>query len=407
MIPLVSARGVALRALVSLHRQRGRRLRTELEGCGLQGRDLAFAYELAHGVIRRERLLDHVIAGLAHRGIPKHPLLLSALRLGVYQLLFMPGMPAHAAVHETVSLIRNNRGFANALLRRAAGMVRSRGADADRPREELWLSDHRALMLPKPLPPGQADRLAVLHSMPAWLAQRFCDQHGEQGFGQIAQAASTKPAIHLRCRGAAEELRARLQAEGVEVELSRDPRMLRWVGGVSPFATRSFLGGDFVAQDPTALAAASALPCRDGDQVIDLCAAPGTKTTFLAEQVGASGRVFACDPDAARRERVVENVQRLQLGDVVEVVVDPAGLEPADCVLADVPCSNTGVLGRRVEVRGRLTPETFNELAALQQEIFTRAVTLTKPGGHLVYSTCSVDREENEAVVAAVMNSGF
>jgi len=117
----VSARALALNALVALERGRSERLRSELEGRGVEGRDLAFAFELSHGVIRRERLLDHILLGFALRGLPKDPQQRVAMRLGAYQLLFVPGMKAHAAVHETVGLVvHSNRGFANAILRRVA-----------------------------------------------------------------------------------------------------------------------------------------------------------------------------------------------------------------------------------------------------------------------------------------------
>ncbi|MCK5944058.1 MAG: hypothetical protein KAI24_18885 [Planctomycetes bacterium] len=400
---MVSARGLALRALVALHKGRSERLRSELDGRGLDGRDLAFAYELSHGVVRRERLLDAVLLGFAHRGLPKDPTLLAALRLGVHQLLFVPGMPAHAAVHETVGLVRNNRGFANALLRKIAGAVQDRAADPQQPRTELALGEARSFALPRPLPEDEVERLAVLHSLPDWLAARCCEQHGVAGLREVAAAASTTPGIYLRAGRDvdAATLRAELAEHDVEVAPTDHARLLRWVGGATPFGTPAFAAGRFVVQDPTALAAVEAVPCRAGDTVVDLCAAPGTKTTFLAERVGADGRVFAFDPDARRRERIVENVERLQLADVVEVVADGDKLPVADCVLADVPCSNTGVLGRRVEVRRRLAPGTFEELPRLQRQLLDRAIALARPGGHVIYSTCSIDREENEAVVTA------
>ena len=396
------ARRVALDALVSLHKGRGQRVRAELEGRGLEPRDLAFAYELAHGVLRRERLLDHVLAAVAHRGLPKSASLLAVLRLGAYQLVFLPGMPAHAAVHETVALLRANRGFANAVLRRIAAMVRDRAADDGRPRDELSLAEGRALELPASLPADEAERLAVVHSLPAWLARRFVEQHGVDGLRQIAAAASATPGVYLRAVAPADRLVEALAAAGVQVAPTDDPRLLRWTGGASPFAAESFRDGGFVAQDPTAYAAAAAAPCGPGDVVIDLCAAPGTKTTLLAEKVGDSGRVFAFDPDERRRQRVAENVARLRLDDVVEVVDAAAALAPADCVLADVPCSNTGVLGRRVEVRKRLGPSAFAALTELQRTLLRQAIALTRPGGHVVYSTCSIDREENQDVVASV-----
>lgn len=402
---MASARSLAQHALLALKRGRQTRLRAALEGAQLDRRDQAFASELAHGVLRRERLLDHVLLGFAHRGLPKQPALLTALRLGVYQLLFVPGMPAHAAVHETVALIRENKGFANALLRRVAGAVADRAADPARPREELALGERRCFELAAPLPEDEVARLALQHSLPDWLAQRCCEQHGLDGLRQIAAAASCQPGVFLRAVGDVDALVSDLQAEEVQVERAAGAGLLRWSGGAAPFRTRPFQEGRFVVQDPTAAAVAAAVPCAAGDVVIDLCAAPGTKTTLLAERVQPGGRVLAYDPDASRRERVVENVTRLGFGGVVGVVSDPAALEPAGSVLADVPCSNTGVLGRRVEVRGRLQPEVFEQLAVVQRQILERAFALTEPGGHLVYSTCSVDREENEDVVAAMLGA--
>jgi 16S rRNA (cytosine967-C5)-methyltransferase len=400
---MTSARAVALRALLTLAHGRGERLREALDGRGLEPRDQAFAFELAHGVVRRERLLDHVLAGLAHRGIPKEAPLAIALRLGVYQLLFVPGMPAHAAVHETVELVRANKGFANAMLRGVARAIVDREAGA--PTHELALGPTRTLVLPKPLPADEAARLAIVHSLPDFLLARWRTQLPPGELAGVAAAASATPSVFLRVTKAFEPaaLAADLAAAGVVTALGPHPRLLRWTGGASPFATAAFRSGRFVVQDPTALAAVAAVPCAPGDTVVDLCAAPGTKTTWLAEQVRPGGRVFAFDIDPARAVRIGENVARLGLESTVQVVAAAAALPVADAVLADVPCSNTGVLARRVEVRQRLTPAVFAELAAVQRALLARALALCKPGGHVVYSTCSIDREENDDVVAAAL----
>ena len=402
---MVRARALALRALTAVHRGRAERLRDELDGHGVEGRELAFAWELTHGVLRRERLLDHVLEGFAVRGLPKDPHLRVALRLGVQQLLFVPGMPAHAAVHETVELVRQNRGFANAMLRNVAQAIDLRTADPAAPMTELALGPTRVLRLPKPLPADELSRLAIVHSLPDWLARRVDEQHGREGLTTVAEAASERPGVFLRTGPSVQRatLAAELVAAGVEVEDCEHPRLLRWTGGESPFATAPFRVGRFVVQDPTALAAVEAVPCGPGDTVVDLCAAPGTKTTWLAERVRPGGRVFAYDPDERRRQRIADNVERLRLEDVVEVVDDPSRLPEADCVLADVPCSNTGVLGRRVEVRRRLRPTTFAGLVSQQREVLRQALRSTRPGGATVYATCSIDREENDGVVDAAL----
>lgn len=402
---MVTARAAALRALVAVERGRGERLRPLLAAAGLPPRELAFANDLAHGVMRRERLLDHALAGLAFRGLPKDAALRCALRLGAYQLTFAGGVPAHAAVHETVALVRDNRGFANALLRRLAGCVTARAVDPAAVANEIALSPTRTLVLPEPLPADEVERLAIVHSLPDFAARRWAERFGIEGLRAIGDAASTVPGVYLRVAADLDPaaLRAALAAEGVATEPAVHPRLLAWTGGNTPFATEPFRRGQFVVQDATALAAAEAVPCRPGDTVVDLCAAPGTKTTVLAERVRPGGTVFAFDPDPDRRARITENVARLRLGDTVRVVAETAGLPAADAVLADVPCSNTGVLGRRVEVRRRLVPSTATAMAAVQRDLLRQAIVLCRPGGTVVYSTCSIESEENGDVVAAVL----
>lgn len=267
------------------------------------------------------------------------------------------------------------------------------------------MSTTRTLLLKKPLPDAELDRLAIVHSLPYFLMQRWEKNLGRDGLRQVAEAASTVPEVFLRVAAGVEReaLRAELGTAGVVCEVADHARMLRWTDGPSPFSTPQFRDGQFLVQDPTALAAAEAVPCRPGDTVVDLCAAPGTKTTVLAERVAPGGLVWAFDPDPLRRTRIAENVARLRLGDVVRVVGNVAELPVADAVLADVPCSNTGVLGRRVEVRRRLTAGGFARLVAVQKELLVQAIGLGKPGGAVVYSTCSIDREENEGVVEAVL----
>src|SRR5262245_33031701 len=182
----VTARSAALRALVALERGEGERLRDELARTseGLDARDRAFAFELAHGVVRRERCLDHVLAGFAHRGLPANDHVRAALRLGAYQLLFVPGMAAHAAVHETVALVPKSRGFVNATLRQVSqGLVARAACDA---RQELDLGPERAFVLRQPLPADAAERLAIVHSLPDFLLARWRAAYGDAALADLA-----------------------------------------------------------------------------------------------------------------------------------------------------------------------------------------------------------------------------
>lgn len=405
---MVSARAAALRALISLEQGRSDRLRSALEAARPSPREQSLAYELAHGCVRRERLLDHVLSGLTHRGLPRDHPMLCALRLGAYQLMFVDGMPLHSAVDETVALVRSNKGFANAILRRLAERIDERGRMARKvdasSSEELVLGPSRVLKLPAPLPEDHCERLAIVHSLPTFLVQRWQSQYGAETVEQITAAATAVPSVWLRAlTDDTDKLRDQLERANVATAADGPPGFLRWTEGSSPFGTAAFAAGKFVAQDPTAFLAVDAVPCAVGDTVIDLCAAPGTKTVWLASKVCPGGTVTAFDTDTSRRGMIVENVARMRLEDVVEIAERVEDLPVADAVLVDVPCSNTGVLGRRVEVRRRIGTETFSSLAKVQRNLLLQALRLVRPSGHVVYSTCSIDGVENEEVVAAVM----
>ncbi len=403
------ARSVAARALGLLAKGRIQRLGEVLDEAPLQGREMALCRQLTLGAERNGRFCDFVLGLLASRGLPDDPLLRAALRLGAYQLLFLR-VPARAAVHETVALCTaHRRGFVNAVLRRLAGMVRDGEPDPAAPRTSVALGAGRVVELPAPgLPAGpEPDPLAVRHSLPDFVVSRWRLRHGEAAARQVAEASSAEPVMFLRAaaaRGDGAVLAERLRSEDVITEATAHPAMLRWVDGAVPVRTRAFAEGWFVVQDPTAVRAAEAVAAAPGATVLDLCAAPGTKTTLLAEQVGPGGRVLAWDADPRRRARIGENAARLGLQDRIVVLEAESELREgmADAVLADVPCSNTGVLARRVEVRRRLQPGSFAELRAVQREILARAIGLCRRGGRVVYSTCSIEPEECQAVAENV-----
>jgi len=399
-----------LRALFAVEKGKSERLRTALNRRGLSGADIGLAWELALGTERSHLFLDVVLGQFVDRNLPEDPLLLSALRLGAYQLLNLSRTPAHAVLNETVGLLQENRGFANAVLRKLAHSIQDVAADPLKPAQEIPLPEGpggpRSLIFSEPALPdlGSPEFLAARHGMPVFLVRRWVEALGFADTEMVCIAANLSAQVVLRptwlCTG--EELVAGLAEQGVETSPTGVDDLVVVESGY-PFRGKVFEQGWCIAQDPTAYRAARSVGVQPGEKVLDMCAAPGTKTTVLAEAAGESGHVYAFDTDVPRRRHIVENIQRLQLEGRASVLESLEDLEPMDRVLVDVPCSNTGVLSRRVEVRRRLRESTFEELAVMQRELLGQAMDLCKPGGRVTYSTCSIDPAENRAVVDAVL----
>jgi len=418
---LADARAAALAALAAVESGRASRLDSALAVEGLDPRDRAFARELAQGTERQHLFLDFVLAQVVARALPKDPVLLTALRLGAYQLLFMEGVRDHAAVHETVALVKHHRGFVNGVLRNLARCIQT---GSSLPCEEgcaieLPGAGPRKLVFGQPVLPGKdtPEHLALVSGLPPFLVVRWVAAWGWDAASRVAEAARTTPAMTLaptRRSGGARPLGERLAAEGVSTRplLERDVDMLVWEGGASPLAGQAFADGWFLVQGPAARAAAQAVAPGPGETVLDLCAAPGTKTVLLAEAVGPQGLVLAFDIDPGRRRRIHENCARAGVADRVRVLDDAeelrdlAGSHAPDRVLVDAPCSNTGVLCRRLEVRRRISLGAIRNLARAQVELLRQGMGCCRPGGRVVYSTCSLEPEENQEVVAAAMGAG-
>ncbi len=391
---------------------------------GLDRRDAALVRELVYGVERHRRTLKHLLRGLSHVAVEKiNPPVRIQLYLGLYQLLFLEKVPPHAAVAETVELARGKatRGFVNAILRAAARLVESRGTGEPppgvpptrvlptRPGAHLVLADP---VLPDPVAdPVRAH--GVRHSYPDELVARWLARLGPEPTRAALEAGNEVPPLFLRAnrrRIARDALAARLRQEGVETEPAATPDGLRVAAGAHahPAELESFREGLFTVQDETAQRAVLALDPQPGERILDLCAAPGGKATQIAEALGERGEVVAVDVAPDRLALVEESARRLGLAGVRTVAADVlapgatgslAAPGPFDRVLADVPCSNTGVLRRRVEARWRFRPADLDGLTTLQQRLLGAAADAVRPGGLVVYSTCSVEDEEDRGLV--------
>jgi 16S rRNA (cytosine967-C5)-methyltransferase len=356
-------------------------------------RDIALATELVYGTLRWQRYLDWILAPHSRRRLTALDARVRVLlRLTAYQLVFLERVPAFAAVNDAVSLARGAPGVAeyvNAVLRAFA----RRGAAEREPA----------------LPRDPVDALATRCSFPTWLAARWIARYGAAEAEALMRALDERPPLTLRANTRRLDRAALAERLRVEDQVATRPTPLAPEGlvaesGGAPGRWRAFAEGACVAQDEASMLVARLLEPAPGETVADVCAAPGTKATHLAQLMDDRGRVLALDPQPGRLERVAEAAARLGLTivETAEGTVEalaPRWTAACDRVLVDAPCTNLGVLRRNPEVKWRRQPADIATAAARQRSILTAAGTLVRPGGRLVYATCSLEPEENDAVV--------
>ncbi len=373
--------------------------------------------ELVAGTLRRRGTLRSVEAAFLTARLDPQPLLRAILDAGVYQLLYLDTAPAAAVVSDAVTHARTviHRGagnLVNGVLRNLLRGVRKEparpaGADA---RATLDRGDGTWLVFDRPvLPEDPLEQLAARHSHPIELVRRWSARLDGVALEEVVRAGNDRPPLVLRAnrlKGTREELAERLRAKGVETAPGAPPEALEVRGaGGDLLHSKAFAEGLFYIQDATPMRAARLLDPRKGEKVLDLCAAPGGKSTHLVELMENTGEVMAVDRSEEGVDRIRENGLRLGAKVLLPVVADARELPPQsrerfDRVLLDAPCSNTGVLRRRPEARWRFGEADLASLVALQGELLEAALGCLKPGGTLVYSTCSIEPEENGGQVA-------
>jgi len=407
-----------------LHRSRSRDafaaelIDDALASASLSAQDRRFVTQLVFGVIRRKGTLDALLKPFIK--LPMHavqPRVWDVLHLGAFQLVFLTHVPKHAAVNETVELATHigspkAKGFVNGVMRRVAELVTDEfGNQPDA--ATVPFDDRRYRKLTRPILPDPAAQpdayFAAAFSFPKWLADRWLARYGLDECTRLGFWFNAPPPLWIRTNKLhtdRETYRLRLAAGLIDAETGEHPQSLRLLEHHAIRGLPGYDAGDFTVQDHSSLLVASALAPQPGMHVLDLCAAPGGKTTHLAELMDNRGRITACDIDAKRLETVTTLCQRLGVKGVETVVLPENGDPPAgpfDAALVDVPCSNTGVLGRRPEVRWRLKPNEFEHLIRLQTRLLIVAAERVKPGGTVIYSTCSIEPDENAGVVKAVL----
>jgi 16S rRNA (cytosine967-C5)-methyltransferase len=353
----------------------------------LDPRDRALATRLAYGVVQRRATLDHVIAQLAGRPVERlEPAVRAALRLGVLQLVFLDRVPAHAAVRESVELAkqtsRGGAGLVNAVLRRAA---------------------REAPAIVASLPDAAPGEAAIKHSYPLWIAELWFDALGPDE-ARALMAAGNEPAE------AAVRVNA-LKTDHLDLPVPTRPADHLPEGLIvdapfDAFASPQWEQGLFMPQSCAAMAVARALDPQPGERILDLCAAPGGKTTHLAALIGNQGRITAVERHEGRAKALRRTAERMGATCVEVRTADattPLQTGDYDRVLVDPPCSDLGTLAARPDVRWRKHAETPAALAVTQERILDRAAAALRPGGVLVYSTCTISPAENEQTIAAFL----
>ena len=372
-------------------------LDAEVAGAGLTPKNRALCQELVYGVARWQATLDWLIERKTEGRAQKEGLRI-LLRMGLYQLFWLDRVPEHAAVNETVELAKRagfgaQTGFLNAVLR---GCVRER-SDAER-----WLAELKT------------SQPSVGYSHPEWLWARWRDRWGAEQAAQLMAWNNSPPKTYARVntlRIDTGKLVEQWRDEGVEYDFffrdwTGENRVLELKSHPPLAQLPSFQRGGFYIQDPSTLLAARVLDPQPGETVLDLCAAPGGKTTYLAQLMENRGRIVACDTAPGRLKLLHENCARLGVTCAAPVFISSFAPPSSELpnrsfsrVLVDAPCSNSGVLRRRVDLRWRIRPEELRRLREAQLALLRTAAARLAPDGVLVYSTCSLEPEENRGVV--------
>lgn len=413
-----TARGIAAEALCEA--QRRREFAGEILKRFPQLTERQRATDIVFGVIRNRTLIDLVIERFSTAAIRRIPdRILNILRVAIFELIYCPQTVEYAIVDEAVEYTKHianakQAGFVNAVLRQTLRHIlnRQKSLEESHPRkivpQTLQTGCEFSIELLPDRDAAPVEYLSIVNSIPDWLVKSWYDEYGREQTEKICFASNRRPSIYLRAnllKTTAEALTDKLKDGGIECEIADEPQMIRLTGPKSITALPGLDEGLFTVQDLSATRVARLLNPQPGWSILDLCSAPGTKTTQLAEQTGGKAKIVATDIDGKRLEMVKENVSRLGLAGSITVIEyhtlgeyfkNQGGF---DCVLVDAPCSNTGVLARRPEVRHRITQSDIEKLAKVQADLLCKAALMLKPQGVICYSTCSIQPEENGLLV--------
>lgn len=367
----------------------------------LSAEDRRLAVRLIYGVLEQKLLLDYWLQQVSRTKLSKlDPVIHMILRVSLYQLLFMDRIPESAVVNEAVKMAKKKgqhlSGFVNGVLR---NFQRS-----------------RASLKPPVRSENEIKYLSVMYSHPEWLVSRWVSKFGSEFSESLMQANNLTPPLTLRVnclKTTPEAVRERLERDGITSEVSRffgyaltvhsgqDRVIQEWP---------AFIDGQLYVQDLASMMVTEIMDPQPGERILDMCAAPGSKTTHMAEKMNNQGIITARDVSDKKLQKIRENADRLGISiihpEVVDgLIPDPGSLDAYDRVLLDAPCSGLGIIRRKPEIRFRRMPEDIAVLVSLQTQLLENASRYVRQGGILIYSTCSVDPDENDGVVKAFLAS--
>lgn len=349
----------------------------------------AFIKRLSSGCIEKKLLLDYVIDLYSKTPTRKmKPTVLAILEMGVYQILFMDNVYDTKACNETVELAKSKglsslSGFINGVLRtivREKDNIKYPDAVKD---EDTYLS--------------------IMYSTPVWLVQLIGNQYGRDVCRKVLESLDDNLPVTLRIRPGFEDISLKWKEQNPDIEIKRN-EILPYVYEVSNVSVSDLAGyseGAFAVQDVSSVLIGELSGAKEGDNCLDVCAAPGGKSCHMADIVGNKGTVTACDISDKKVNLIAENAQRLNLSNLTGMLFDatefnPDWLESFDCVICDVPCSGIGVMNKKADLKYRITPEDLQSLETLSYKILCNVCKYVKRGGTLIYSTCTINKGENE-----------
>lgn len=355
----------------------------------LEKRERAFITRVVEGTLEHMMEIDYIINQFSKVKVNKmKPVIRTILRSAVYQILYMDSVPNSAVCNEAVKLAAkkgfvNLKGFVNGVLRNIDRNVN----DIQYPKQD-----------------NMVEYLSIKYSMPTWILEKWKKSYDWETIETILQGFLQEKGTIIRCnlnRISKEDLKKKLEAEGVTVTQHPYLEYALEISGYDYLGDlESFEDGDFQVQDLSSMLVAEIAAPKEGDYVIDVCAAPGGKSLHIADKLHGTGHVEARDLTDYKVDLIWDNIERSQMKNVEAVrhdalVYDEDSKEKADIVIADLPCSGLGVIGKKSDIKYKMTEETQRDLAKLQKNILQIVHRYVKPGGTLVYSTCTINEEEN------------